>query len=193
MNPPAVCPMSTRKKEVIPCLAPVAVPARYGQAIAASASEAGLRVRCPRRSGDRPGLDQCVTGKPPLGREAQGRFFVWNASSVGGPTPGRLTQRTRPRETRPGSEGAPSGTAGLSRSACSLGSGSATYTPQPVGAFPGFHLMLQPRAGFWSGSGARPASTASAAFRRSAPVTGSSFPGRLSSNWPRYANRRWES
>ncbi len=44
------------------------------------------------------------------------------------------------------------------------------------------HLMLQPMLGRCSGETARPAMTASSAARRSFPVTGTSFPGRLSSS-----------
>lgn len=48
----------------------------------------------------------------------------------------------------------------------------------------GFHLMLQPMLGFWSGFGISPAKTASSAWRRSAPFTGLSVPGLLSSSRP---------
>ena len=48
-----------------------------------------------------------------------------------------------------------------------------------------FHLMLQPMLGRCSALTGRPASTASMAARRSAPVTGKAFLGRLLSNWPR--------
>ena len=50
------------------------------------------------------------------------------------------------------------------------------------GAFPRFHLMLQPTLGVWSGAGSSPASTASAATRRSSPVGSIPLPGRLASN-----------
>ena len=48
-----------------------------------------------------------------------------------------------------------------------------------------FHLMLHPTLGFWSAGTARPARTVSRAARRSAPVTGRPFLGRLSSYCPR--------
>ena len=47
-----------------------------------------------------------------------------------------------------------------------------------------FHLMLQPRLGFWVDDTAAPFSRASHAARRSFPL-GMPRPGRLSSNWPR--------
>jgi hypothetical protein len=53
------------------------------------------------------------------------------------------------------------------------------------GALPSFHLMLQPTLGSCSAGTGRPASTASAAARREAPVTGMPLFGRLSSNCPR--------
>ena len=43
----------------------------------------------------------------------------------------------------------------------------------------------QPMLGVWSPGTGRPASTASAAARRSRPVTGTRLPGRLASNCPR--------
>ena len=52
------------------------------------------------------------------------------------------------------------------------------------GSFFGFHLMLQPRLGFCSATGL-PAIAASSAATRSFPVTGTLFPGRLSSICPR--------
>src|SRR5207249_11007096 len=54
-----------------------------------------------------------------------------------------------------------------------------------VGSLPGFHLMLQPTLGFCSVGAGWPVSTAFSAARRSAPVTGLSLSGRLSSYWPR--------
>jgi len=48
-----------------------------------------------------------------------------------------------------------------------------------------FHLMLQPIDGFCSLGTGLPASTASIAARKSFPVTGIPFPGRLSSYCPR--------
>src|SRR5262249_40940290 len=57
--------------------------------------------------------------------------------------------------------------------------------PKYSGSFPTFHLMLQPTLGFCSVEGVRPSSTASAAARRSDPVMGVLFRGRLSSNCPR--------
>ena len=53
------------------------------------------------------------------------------------------------------------------------------------GSFPAFHLILQPMLGSWFAEAGLPASTASIAARKSVPVTGTPFPGRLSSNWPR--------
>ena len=53
-----------------------------------------------------------------------------------------------------------------------------------LGSWPGFHLMLQPTLGICSLI-ERPASAASAAARRSAPLTGCRLPGRLASNCPR--------
>src|SRR5580658_8545281 len=49
----------------------------------------------------------------------------------------------------------------------------------------GFHLILQPTLGRCSVFTGCPASTASTAARRSAPVTGTSLRGRAPSNWPR--------
>lgn len=57
--------------------------------------------------------------------------------------------------------------------------------PKYSGALPGFHLMLQPTLGLCSADGSAPASTASIARRRSAPVTGTSLDGRLPSSCPR--------
>ena len=57
--------------------------------------------------------------------------------------------------------------------------------PNQSGSFPAFHLMLQPTLGSCSAGGASPASTASMAARRSAPVTGTSSDGRLPSYCPR--------
>ena len=54
-----------------------------------------------------------------------------------------------------------------------------------AGSPPGFHLMLHPIEGVWFSSGVFPARTASRAARRSAPETGTSLLGRLSSSWPR--------
>jgi hypothetical protein len=45
--------------------------------------------------------------------------------------------------------------------------------------------MLQPMLGFCSSLTGSPETTASMALRRSAPVIGFVFLGRLSSNWPR--------
>ena len=53
------------------------------------------------------------------------------------------------------------------------------------GSLPGRHLMPQPTLGRWSPEISRPSSRASIAARRSSPVTGTSLPGRLESNWPR--------
>jgi hypothetical protein len=53
------------------------------------------------------------------------------------------------------------------------------------GLFPALHLMLQPMLRFCSASGFFDASTASSAARRSCPVIGMLFEGRLSSSWPR--------
>src|SRR6185295_3878013 len=58
-----------------------------------------------------------------------------------------------------------------------------------AGSLPGYHLMLHPMLGRWLSDGDLPASTASMAARRSAPLTGTLFFGRLPSNWPRYARR----
>ncbi len=62
---------------------------------------------------------------------------------------------------------------------------SAAIPPAASGRAHARHLMLQPMEGFWVSLGALPASTASTAARRSAPVTGVGLLGRLSSNWPR--------
>src|SRR3989338_7632133 len=57
------------------------------------------------------------------------------------------------------------------------------------GSLPGFHLILHPMLGFWSGLTGRSVNTASMAALRSRPVRGLSFPGRLSSSCPRYTRR----
>jgi predicted nucleotidyltransferase component of viral defense system len=61
------------------------------------------------------------------------------------------------------------------------------------GSWPDFHLTLHPTLGVCSGGTGFPRSSASAAVRRSEPVTGILFPGRLPSNCPRYASRRLRS
>ena len=78
------------------------------------------------------------------------------------------------------------------QSRLALGERYSTVAGRPVkysGAFPSFHLMLHPMLAFWADEIGFPAKTASHAARRSAPVIGLLFPGRLSSNCPRYASR----
>ena len=60
--------------------------------------------------------------------------------------------------------------------------------PKYSGALPACHLILQPMLGFCSAGTGLPASTASIARRKSAPVTGMPESGRLESICPRYTS-----
>lgn len=105
------------------------------------------------------------------------------------PSPGRSAARSSPRAWSAGKSSIPSGGMACTRSWATTSAGPCRWRRRWASPRRAprryFHLMLQPMEGFCAGLGERPASTASAAARRSAPVTGVSLLGRLSSNRPR--------